>query len=110
MKRIAIAAIVWLALGLAFGPAGAATANAAEGEKPAPGADPNFKQRKARLLEMFDARIASIEEAKSCVEKATNRDGVKACMEKHNAEMRKRREGGRNPGGPGGAPGRPPGP
>lgn len=97
MKKIAIAAGLCLVVGLAFAP----TVNAAEGDQPNKGPDPNFDQRKERLLKMIDARITRIEQVKSCVQKATNRDEVKACMPAHDGGMQKRREGGGKQGGPG---------
>lgn len=72
-----------------------------------PGAVPgqNFDQRKAEILKMLDERIASLQEAKSCIQAAQNHDAIGTCREKHRAEMRDMRGEMRHPrgmGGPGG--------
>ena len=56
----------------------------------APG--PKFEQRKADLLKRIDERIVRIQEEKTCVQAATNHDGIKACREKLKSEMKEQHQ------------------
>lgn len=94
MKRTVMAAVVLL---LAF----ATPVIAVEGDQPPKGPGQNFEQRKADILKRLDARIASAQEARACVQEAKNHEEIKACREKHKAEMQQFREENRKQGGPG---------
>jgi hypothetical protein len=51
-----------------------------------------FEQRKANILKHIDERLARTQEEKTCVQAATNREGIKACREKLKAEMKEHRQ------------------
>ena len=63
---------------------------AAEGGQPPNAQGQTFEQRQANILKMIDERIASLQEGKTCVQSARNDDDLKACKEKHMAEMREK--------------------
>jgi len=81
MKRAIIAAAL---LSLAF----AVPALAAQGGQPPSEQGQTFEQRQAHILRMLDERIASLQEAKNCVQSAKGDDDLRACREKQQAEMR----------------------
>ncbi len=83
MKRALTAAAV---LSLAF----AVPAFAAEGGQPQNAQGATFEQRQANILKMLDERIASLQAGKACVQAAKSDDDLKACREKHMAEMREK--------------------
>jgi hypothetical protein len=83
MKRAIIAAVL---LSLAF----AAPILAAEGGPPPSAPGQTFEQRQAHILKMLDERIASLHEGKTCVMAAKNDDDLRACRDKHMAEMREK--------------------
>jgi len=83
MKRAIIAVAL---LSLAF----AAPILAAEGGPPPSAPGQTFEQRQANVLKMIDERIASLQEGKTCVQAAKSDDDLKACREKHMAEMREK--------------------
>ena len=84
MKRTIIAAAV---LSLAF----AVPVFATEGGQPPKGQAPNFEQKQAELLKNIDARIASLQDDRACVQNAKSNEDLKACKDKQMAEMEKRR-------------------
>lgn len=47
----------------------------------------NFAKAKEMMLSNIDKRIGLIQEHKSCVSAAAERSALKACHEKHNADM-----------------------
>jgi hypothetical protein len=97
MKKALIAA----ALSLVF----AISAFATDGVQPQDVPAQNFDQRKSDILKMLDGRITSLQEARNCIEAATNRGDIRTCREKHRAEMMEMRGKMRHPrgkGGPGG--------
>jgi len=49
-----------------------------------------FEQKQARILKMFDDRIASLQEAKTCVQAAKDDDDLRACRKKYMAVMREK--------------------
>ncbi len=67
------------------------TAFAGEGGK-----KPSLEERKAKVSAHIERRIASLNDFKSCVSKASEGEQIKACREKHQAEMKKMRA--ENPG------------
>ncbi len=67
------------------------TASAGEGGK-----KPSLDERKAKVSSHIDRRISSLNDFKSCVNKASEGEQIKACREKHQAEMKKMRA--ENPG------------
>ncbi len=69
MKKLLIAGLCLFSL----------TAFADETEE---GAGKNFEEHKAKMIEGIDKRIAGMNELKSCVSAAKDRDAVKACREK----------------------------
>ena len=79
MKRTFIAAAV---LSLAF----AVPVLAANG-----GQAPNFEQKQADLLKNIDARAASLQDDRACVQNAKSNEDLKACKDKQMAEMEKKR-------------------
>ena len=81
MKRQAIAAAV-LSLALS------ATVFAAEATQPSAYTD--FEQIKANHLKKLEERISILQEEKSCMQSAKNRDDLNACRFKHREEMKKR--------------------
>ena len=91
MKRTAVVAAV---LSLAF----AVPAFAAGTGQPPMGPGPNFDQRKAEVLKKLDEQMSSLQEAKVCIQAAKNHDDMKACREKHMAEVKQSREGMRKQG------------
>ncbi|MCK9418748.1 MAG: hypothetical protein M0R70_05130 [Nitrospirae bacterium] len=102
MKRALIAAV---ALSLVL----AVSAFAADGGQPQNAPPPNFDQRKSDILKMLDGRMTSLQEAKNCIQAATNHDDIRTCREKHRAEMMEMRgdmKQQRGMGGPGGPMGR----
>jgi hypothetical protein len=102
MKKALIAAA---ALSLVL----AVSAFAVDSGQPANVPAPNFEQNKTDMLKMLDTRITSLQEAKNCIQAATNHDDIRTCREKHRAEMKDMRGGmkqQREMGGPGGPMGR----
>lgn len=83
MKRASITAIL---LALAF----AVPAFAIEGGQPPNMTGQTFDQKQSHILKMLDERIASLQEGKTCVQAAKNDEDLKACREKHTAEMKGR--------------------
>jgi hypothetical protein len=70
-----------------------------------------FEQRQADILKMLDARIAALQDGRTCVQAAKSEDDLRVCREKHMAEMREKRgemrpQGGMGGGGPMGPMGR----
>jgi len=51
----------------------------------------NFDQKKTDMLKMVDERIASLQEAKNCIQASKNDADIKTCRDKHRAEMMERR-------------------
>jgi len=95
MKRAVIAGAAMLSLmfsGLAF---------AVEGIQPAAGTAPNFEQMKADHLKRLDDRIKSLQEEKACAQAANSPDEMRACKQKHKAEMQGHGDEMRNRGGHG---------
>ena len=95
MKRTVIAAAV---LALAF----AVPVFATEGGQPSNGSRPNFEQGKAEILNKLNNQVASLQQAKTCIQAAKNHDDIKACREKHMAAMNGLRAGMSKQGGQGG--------
>jgi hypothetical protein len=83
MRKAIVAAAL---LSLAF----AVPILAAEGSPPPSAQGQTFEQRQANILKMIDERIASLQEGKTCVQAAKNDGDLKACREKHMAEMREK--------------------
>lgn len=46
-----------------------------------------FEERKADVLKHLDTRMSSLQEEKACVQAAKNHDDLRACRQKHHAEM-----------------------
>ena len=86
MRRTLIAAV---ALSLVL----AVSAFAADSGQPGNVPGPNFDQRKAEIEKMLDERIASLQEAKNCIQAAQKFDDITTCREKHRAEMKGMRRG-----------------
>ncbi len=64
-----------------------------------------FEQRQAEILKMLDARIAALQDGRTCVQASKSEDDLRVCREKHMAEMREKRgemrpQGGMGGGGP----------
>ena len=95
MKRTAVVAAV---LSLAF----AAPVFAVGGGQPPMGPGPNFDQRKTEVLKKLNEQMSSLQEAKVCIQAAKNHDDMKACREKHMAEVKQSRDGMKKQGRPGG--------
>jgi len=68
-----------------------AAAFAADTGQPANAPVQNFDQRKTDILKMLDERIASLQEAKNCIQATKNNDDIKLCRDKHRAEMMEKR-------------------
>jgi hypothetical protein len=83
MKRTFIAAAL---LSFAF----AVPAFAAESSQPQQ-APATFEERQTNILKMLDERIASLQEGKACVQAAKSDADLRACRQKHMAEMREQR-------------------
>ena len=52
-----------------------------------------FEKMKAMKLANIDKRIALIQELKTCVGAAINKDNFKSCHDKHNTDMKSLHEG-----------------
>jgi hypothetical protein len=85
MKKALISAAA-LALALA------APAFAADGNQPPNPAGQTFEQRQAFILKMLDTRINSLQEAKVCTQAAKSDNDLRACRQKHVAEMQEQRQ------------------
>jgi hypothetical protein len=83
MKKALIAAALSLVLAIA--------AFAADTGQPGNVPVQNFDQRKTDILKMLDERLASLQEAKTCIQAAKNDDDIKTCRDKHRAEMMEKR-------------------
>ncbi len=57
-----------------------------------------FQERKARILQMIEERRAKLDQAKTCIEAATNNDALRKCRPERPEGMG---PGGRRNGGPG---------
>jgi hypothetical protein len=75
----------------------------------------SFEEQKADILKHIDTRMSSLQEGKACVQAAKNDEDLRACRQKHRAEMYQMRgeHGKGGPmggpmGGPGGMGGQPP--
>jgi hypothetical protein len=97
MKRALIAAAL---LSLAF----TVPALAVEGGQPPTVPGKTFEQRQANILKMMDERIAGLQEGKTCIQAAKNDEDLRACRQKHMAEMREKRGDMRHQGGMMGGP------
>lgn len=84
MKRFVIAAAV---LSLVV----AAAAFAADSGTAPKGPNMTFEERKAEVLKHIDTRLSSLQEEKTCVQAAKSHDDLRACRQKHHAEMDKMR-------------------
>ena len=87
MKRTFIAAAM---LSLAF----AVPVFAADGGQPQQWQTPNFEQKQAEILKMIDARTASLQNDRACVQAAKTLDDLKVCKDNRDkalAEMDKMR-------------------
>lgn len=81
MKAVIFAAVASLLM--------ASSTSAAENTQPSKGPGPNFEQFKTEILTRIDARIARIQEEKTCVQAAKNHEDLKACRDKFRAEARR---------------------
>jgi len=97
MKRVLIAAAV---LSLVV----AAAAFAADSGQTPKGQGMSFEEQKADILKHIDTRMSFLQEGKACVQAAKNPDDLRACRQKHRAEMEQMR-GEYGKGGPMGGPG-----
>jgi hypothetical protein len=95
MKNALLAAAV-LSLALA------APAFAADDKQPPNPSGRTFEQRQAHILKILDERIACLQEGKACVQAAKSDDDLRACRQKHMAEMREKHGDMKMQGGPGG--------
>ena len=86
MKRvvIAVAAVVSLVFAL--------TAFAIEGVQPPKETGVNFEQMKADHLKKLDDRMNSLQQEKTCVQAAKDRDDLMTCRSKHKTEMKGRHD------------------
>jgi len=86
MKRILVAAIFLslVAIVPVFG---------ADSGQPENANGQTFEQRQSHIMRMIDERIASLREAKTCIQAARNDDELRACKEKFMAELREQRGG-----------------
>jgi len=100
MRKALIAAV---ALSLVLAVAAFAVDNGQPGNVPVQ----NFDQRKTDILKMLDERLASLQEAKSCIQAAKTNDDIKTCRDKHRAEMMEKRGDMPHQHGMGGGPGGP---
>jgi len=82
MKRVVIAVAAVLSLVFAI------PAFAIEGIQPPKETGINFEQMKADHLKKLDERMNSLQQEKTCVEAAKNRDDLITCRSKHKAEMK----------------------
>jgi hypothetical protein len=73
-----------------------------EGSQPTKETGPNFEQMKADHLKILDERMNSLQQEKTCVQAAKNKDDLRACRSKHKAEMKEHRDDMRKRIGPGG--------
>lgn len=55
--------------------------------------DADVETHKAKLLEEWTGRIASLEKAKTCVEGASTKDAIQACKKLLKSDMSARKEG-----------------
>jgi len=97
--------IVAVALSLVLAIAAFAADNGQPGNVPVQ----SFDQRKTDILKMLDDRLATLQEAKNCIQSAKNNDDITACRDKHRAEMMEKRgemQRQQGMGGPGGPMGR----
>ena len=46
-----------------------------------------FEERQAEVLKHIDTRLSSLQEEKTCVQAAKSHDDLRACRQKHHAEM-----------------------
>lgn len=86
MKRVVIAVAAVLSLVLAL------PAFAIEGIQLPKETGINFEQMKADYLKKLDERVNSLQQEKTCVQAAKNRDDVKTCRSQHKAKMKDRRD------------------
>ncbi|HMK49458.1 MAG TPA: hypothetical protein VK435_05355 [Thermodesulfovibrionales bacterium] len=95
MKRVLVAVAV--AVSLVF----AVAAFGADGTAPAKAAGMSFEEKKAFHLKKLDERIKSLQDERVCAEAAQTPDALKACWQKHRAEMKEHRGPMKGKGGPG---------
>ncbi len=93
MKRVVIAVAAVLSLVFAL------PAFAIEGIQPQKETGINFEQMKADHLKKLDERMNSLQQEKTCVGAAKNRDDLITCRSKHKAEMKGHRDEMRKSGG-----------
>ena len=84
MKK-ALIAVAALSLVLAV------AAFAADSGQPGNVPGQTFDQKKTDMLKMVDERIASLQEAKNCIQASKNDADIKTCRDKHRAEMMEKR-------------------
>jgi len=69
----------------------AAAAFAADSGAAPKGPNMTFEERQAEVLKHIDTRVSSLQEKRVCVQAAKNHDDLRACKQKHHAEMEKMR-------------------
>ncbi len=50
--------------------------------------DKNFEEKKSKILDMLEKKVANMNEHKACVSSASNMDALKVCKEKHKEQKK----------------------
>jgi|WetSurSiteA1Bulk_404760.scaffolds.fasta_scaffold01043_8 hypothetical protein len=85
MKKTVIAAASVLSMAFAM------PAFAIEAGQTTQQSAPDFEQTKADYMKRLDERITSLQQQKTCVQKATDQNALGACWSQHKTEMKNQR-------------------